>query len=261
MIKLIASDLDGTLIPEGTQTIDPDFWGELEKLLEQGYLFYAASGRQYANMRRLFDGYADRMGFISENGAIVTEKEQVIFVDELPRKLMVSVAEDMIRFPETEICLSGVRACYIRPRTDWFADQIENVLKNATERFEDPASLDDQIVKASVYIHDFDKNVSFIQSFLREKYGAQADFVTAGNGWLDMIMEGSGKGKALEFVMERQGISPEEVMVFGDNQNDISMLKLVSNSYAVESAKPEARACASHTCESVSKILREFLKM
>ena len=107
MIKLIASDLDGTLIPEGTQTIDPDFWGELEKLLEQGYLFYAASGRQYANMRRLFDGYADRMGFISENGAIVTEKEQVIFVDELPRKLMVSVAEDMIRFPETEICLSG----------------------------------------------------------------------------------------------------------------------------------------------------------
>ena len=169
MIKLIASDLDGTLIPEGTQTIDPDFWGELEKLLEQGYLFYAASGRQYANMRRLFDGYADRMGFISENGAIVTEKEQVIFVDELPRKLMVSVAEDMIRFPETEICLSGVRACYIRPRTDWFADQIENVLKNATERFEDPASIDDQIVKASVYIHDFDKNVSFIQSFLRER--------------------------------------------------------------------------------------------
>ena len=112
-----------------------------------------------------------------------------------------------------------------------------------------------------MYIHDFDKNVSFIQSFLREKYGAQADFVTAGNGWLDMIMEGSGKGKALEFVMERQGISPEEVMVFGDNQNDISMLKLVSNSYAVESAKPEVRACASHTCESVSKILREFLKM
>ena len=38
MIKLIASDLDGALIPEGTQAIDPDFWGGLEKLLEQGYL-------------------------------------------------------------------------------------------------------------------------------------------------------------------------------------------------------------------------------
>ena len=92
MIKLIASDLDGTLIPEGTQTIAPDFWGALEQLLEQGYLFYAASGRQYANMRRLFDNYAERMGFISENGAIVTEQEQVVFVDELPRKLAMEVS-------------------------------------------------------------------------------------------------------------------------------------------------------------------------
>ncbi len=54
MIKLIASDLDGTLIPEGTQEIEPGFMEILEELLDRGYLFYAASGRQYANMRRRF---------------------------------------------------------------------------------------------------------------------------------------------------------------------------------------------------------------
>lgn len=261
MIKLIASDLDGTLIPEGTQTIAPDFWGALEQLLEQGYLFYAASGRQYANMRRLFDNYAERMGFISENGAIVTEQEQVVFVDELPRKLAMEVSEDILRFPETEIGLSGVRACHIKPRTEWFANQIENVLKNVAERFDNLEQIDDRIVKVSMYIHDFEKHIGEIQPFFQEKYGAYADFVTAGNGWLDMIAKGSGKGKALRVVMEEHGLQPEEVMVFGDNQNDISMLELTPNSYAMAHAKPEIKKHAGHTCENVSKILREFLKM
>lgn len=54
MIKLIASDLDGTLIPEGTQEIEPGFFEVLSELLDQGYQFYVATGRQYANVRRLF---------------------------------------------------------------------------------------------------------------------------------------------------------------------------------------------------------------
>ena len=49
-------------------------------------------------------------------------------------------------------------------------------------------------------------------------------------------------------------------MVFGDNQNDISMLELTPNSYAMEHAKPDVIPHASHTCKSVTKKLREFLK-
>ena len=43
MIKLIASDLDGTLIPEGTQEIEPGFFEVLSELLDQGYQFYVAT--------------------------------------------------------------------------------------------------------------------------------------------------------------------------------------------------------------------------
>ena len=261
MKKLIVSDLDGTLIPEGTQTIDPDFWPALDRLLEQGYLFYAASGRQYANMRRLFADYGDRIGFISENGSVVTEAEQVVFVDELPPQLMREVAEDMMHFPMAEICLSGVKACYIKPRTEWCANQIENVLQNVTGRFESLDQIDDRIVKSSIYIHDFEKHVGEIQGYFQERYGEYADFVLAGNGWLDMILKGSGKGKALNFVLERKGIDPEDVVVFGDNQNDISMLEAVPCSYAVESAKPEVKTHAARTCASVAGVLREILLM
>ena len=77
MIKLIASDLDGTLIPEGTQEIEPGFFEVLSELLDQGYQFYVATGRQYANVRRLFSDYADRIGFVCENGALANFKDPI----------------------------------------------------------------------------------------------------------------------------------------------------------------------------------------
>ena len=48
MIKLVASDVDGTLVPDGTFEIDPEIYDVIKKLKEKGITFVAASGRQYA---------------------------------------------------------------------------------------------------------------------------------------------------------------------------------------------------------------------
>ena len=54
MIKLIASDLDGTLLLNGAQDLPEEMFDLIPRLKKAGILFAAASGRQYANMRRLF---------------------------------------------------------------------------------------------------------------------------------------------------------------------------------------------------------------
>ena len=54
MIKLVASDIDGTLVPEGTTSINR-FYEIIRKLKEKGILFVGASGRQYSSMRALLD--------------------------------------------------------------------------------------------------------------------------------------------------------------------------------------------------------------
>lgn len=77
---------------------------------------------------------------------------------------------------------------------------------------------------------------------------------------MDMILKDSGKGRALRAVLEQKGLTPKEIIVFGDNQNDISMLELTPNSFAMAHAKPEVQAHASHTCVSVTEYLRTFLK-
>ena len=260
MIKMIASDLDGTLIPEGTQEMEPGFFEVLSELLDRGYQFYVATGRQYANVRRLFDAYADRIGFVCENGALAMAQEQQQYILEVPHEKAITIAEDIMSFPETDICLSGVKACYIQPRSDWFEDQMVNVLRNKTKMFQELSEIDDQIVKIAMYIYDFPKHADRIRALLNEKYGDFADFVWGGNDWLDMIQKNSGKGLALQAILKEKGWKPEELMVFGDNQNDISMLELTPNSYAMEHAKPDVIPHAPHTCKSVTEKLREFLK-
>ena len=74
-----------------------------------------------------------------------------------------------------------------------------------------------------------------------------------------MIVKGSGKGLALQAIMRKKGLTPEEIMVFGDNQNDLSMLELTPNSYAMEHAGQDVKSRAGHTCASVTAFLRDFL--
>lgn len=260
MIKMIASDLDGTLIPEGTQEIEPGFMEVLEELLDRGYLFYAASGRQYVNMRRVFADYADRIGFVCENGSLAMEQEELQYIQEIPREKAFEIARDIMSFPEADICLSGVKACYIQPRTRWYEDQIMNVLKNETVIFKELNEIEDRIVKLAMYVYDFSENAVRIRDFFQDKYGDYAEFVFSGNGWIDVLLKNSGKGLALKTLLEQKGLKPEEIMVFGDNQNDISMLELTPNSYAMAHAKPDVQAHAAHTCVSVTAFLKEFLK-
>ena len=68
MIKLIASDIDGTLVPEGAHKLNPEYHNIIRELDDVGIKFCACSGRQFNSMLELFEPVADRMFFICENG-------------------------------------------------------------------------------------------------------------------------------------------------------------------------------------------------
>ena len=61
MIKLIASDLDGTLLQDGTQELTPRAISLIHSLTQKGIHFVAASGRQYTNERIVFDKIKDEI--------------------------------------------------------------------------------------------------------------------------------------------------------------------------------------------------------
>ena len=74
-IKLIAADMDGTLL-DSKGVLNPDFFSVFEYLRKEGVMFIAASGRQYYNLLKLFDSIKDEIIFIAENGTYVVFHSQ-----------------------------------------------------------------------------------------------------------------------------------------------------------------------------------------
>ena len=54
MIRLIVSDIDGTLVPEGGTYVNPEYMTVIRALLDRGVRFAAASGRQAASIDAVF---------------------------------------------------------------------------------------------------------------------------------------------------------------------------------------------------------------
>jgi HAD superfamily hydrolase (TIGR01484 family) len=69
-IKLIACDLDGTLLHPGEREPRSEAFELIDELHRRGIVFMPASGRQYASLRYLFAPVADELAYVCENGAL-----------------------------------------------------------------------------------------------------------------------------------------------------------------------------------------------
>ena len=73
-IKMICSDIDGTLLQYGKKTLEAEILSQIKALSARGILFCPASGRQYTSLRKLFEPVADCCVFLCENGGVLYKK-------------------------------------------------------------------------------------------------------------------------------------------------------------------------------------------
>ena len=92
----------------------------------------------------------------------------------------------------------------------------------------------------------------------------KAQLAVAGKEWVDCNALGVSKWTAISFLMEKYQLNADEICCFGDNLNDIEMLKNAGTSYAVSNARPEVIEAAKSTCapyweSGVLEVLKSFL--
>ena len=255
MLKLIASDLDGTLL-QGTREISKEAVGMIKKLSEMGILFVAASGRQYPNLRRLFEPVKDDIAYICENGALVVYQGRVLHKDVFDRTLGDEILENILKKESAEALVSGESTCYVQPKQESFYDHIANFVKNDVTLMDDIFRIEEPYLKISVYE---EAGVEEIYPYWKEKFGERATVVTSGFAWLDMMPKGADKGNAMEILQRSLHIRPEECAAFGDNYNDLEMLARVKYSYAAGDAKETVkRACRAET-KRVETVLNNII--
>lgn len=258
MIKLIASDLDGTLLHNGAQELSPYTIDVIRRITQKGIHFIAASGRQYDNERRLFAGMEDEISYIAENGSLCVHKGEVISRGIIPDDLAYRIMHEIKKEPGYEIVASREDTCLIEDNDPEFVNHIVNVMHNTTEIVGDITKVRGPFLKlaiANMHSHDLGPYLRHLQ----EMFSPAVKVVTSGNIWIDFIVPGYNKGTALQKMMDLFGVKPEECMAFGDQYNDVEMLELAGQGYAMSNAAPGIAGHARYVTDSVEEVLEDVL--
>ncbi|WP_124249077.1 Cof-type HAD-IIB family hydrolase [Gordonia sp. X0973] len=241
-IRLVVSDMDGTLLPDGR--VPPEFWPLLAELTERGIAFVPASGRQLATLRGLFAGEpgGEHLSYIAENGTLVTLGAEVVSTTTVPDGFARGVV-DAVRAAVDDGANLGVVVC--RPDGAVIERTDGEFVAECAKYYVELAQVDDltphcrDVLKLAIF--DFDDAARAARRYFD---GLDGQVVVSGKHWIDVMAADANKGHGVRMLQRRLGVTPAQTAAFGDYLNDVEMLAAADHSYAVANAHPTVAARA-----------------
>lgn len=259
MIRLLASDIDGTLMRDGEYSIPPALFPLIRELRARGIYFAACSGRQYSNIRHLFAPVADDIGYICENGSLVIWQDEILSKETIDRAIGQTLLRKILAQPDSEALLSGVHTCYVQPKDPTYVTHMRDYVGNDTTVVNDICAVDEPFIKISLY------RKSGVDDALAAQFTEFAPYLVPAVGrssWMDFLREGCGKGTALDVLCSHLRVDKSECIAFGDNENDLPLVGHAGTLYAMADGHPALIAQADKTTmdvvEEICKLLNEI---
>lgn len=252
MIRLIASDLDGTLLQKDG-TLPSGTFELIRELKQKKILFCAASGRQYANLRRLFAPVADEICYISENGSFVSAQgkcaAQTIGASialPLIQDILGAGMEVLLSIPESSVMLTDAGRA--------FTNDIFYRLKNTCTIVENPAIYAEQYIKISGF---HPSGVAHLAKPLQEKWGKIMHADIAGEKWLDFTL--TNKSDGIRILSGLLDVPSDQMDTFGDQFNDLAMLQTVGHPFLMKNAPEGMKKYSFTICTDVLESIRSLI--
>ena len=230
MIKLIASDMDGTLLDENSR-VPPVTFGLIHELHEAGVHFAASSGRRLDTLHEFFAPVVDEMDFVASNGAQVTVAGELIDREVFSHIGLRRLKETVERFDCLHIALFDRTRSFLLDDEDRFEREIDKDLLSAVRVFDVPDP-EVNILKVSVFCDTpaYTMDMAYV---LQRELGDWFVFAPSGSKWIDVMQMGVSKASGIQQIMEHLGVDASEVMAFGDAMNDYEILRLVGHPIAM----------------------------
>lgn len=258
-VRLVATDLDGTLLhTDGTVTDRTR--AVIDALDRRGLLVVFVTGRPLRWMDALWRHVGDHGLAICSNGAVVYDVagHRIAQVRPIPRDVGLAAA-DAIR-----AAVPG--SAFAVERTDGFGK--EPVFRPDEQgvdelRVAELAEIFDDSVVKLLALHG---ELSPADYWSRVEQVAGRDLTTTWSSvgaLVEMSAAGVTKASTLELLCAEHGISPEEVVAFGDMPNDLALLEWAGTSYAMGNAHASVLECATHVAprndeDGVARVLEEL---
>lgn len=242
MIRLIACDLDGTLL-DGERRLPARLPALLDALDRRGIYFCAASGRQYENVYQTFGGLADRIYYIAENGAVLCKGRERLRSAALPGAYFAHPISIVRETPGLFCVMSCQDSAYFEGAPNPVFD--ENARIYYTER----RFCDDLIeaartkgpYKLAVFCKDRAEEIALpLMQACKDRFSV----MLAGADWVDLMGPDVNKGNGLRDLCGLLGIDPADCMAFGDYLNDLALIEAAGHSYCMENGHPDLKKAA-----------------
>lgn len=251
-VRLIACDLDGTLLDDAKQLPAglPDL---MARLRARGVVFCPASGRQYQTIREQFAPLGGGIPVIAENGSyVVLDGRELcsVCLDAASVRAIVEAARALVQQgTDLGIVLCGKRAAHIERHDRAFTDQVVPYYRSL-ELVDTLDTVEDDILKVAIY--DFESSERNVYPHMK-RFADSLQVVVSGANWLDIMAAGVNKGAGLRALQKALAVSRSETAAFGDYLNDLEMLDDAEHSYAMANAHPQLHARARHIAAANSE--------
>lgn len=224
MIKVIATDMDGTLLDARGQLDLPRLEKILDQLDQRGIRFVIATGNEIHRMRQLLSPLVDRVVLVVANGARIFENNELIqaktWDDAIVNK---ALAHFKGRACQDQFVVTGMKGDFVK----------EGTIFTDLESFMTPEM-----------IEKFYQRMQFVDELTSDLFDGRVRAVSSGYGCIDILQAGIHKAWGLEELLKRWDLKSQEIMAFGDSENDVEMLEMAGIAYAMENADEKAKAVA-----------------
>ena len=242
-IKMIFFDIDGTLLPMHQKQLSKNTLTCLKALQAKGIMIVLATGRSAMTLPT-FNGI-DFDAFLTFNGSVCFNHEGILYHHPIPKEDVKRIYENASAI-HRPIALATMNALVAsgsdQDLADYYAFASQTLIPD--EHFEDYLNQDVYQIMMGAYANEYD---TILEGVTGAKITAWWDRA------VDIIPSGSGKGIAIKKMLELFDFKKENVMAFGDGNNDIEMLQSVGWGVAMSNASDALKAVADDICGSVEE--------
>lgn len=249
MYKLIAIDLDGTLVTDEKE-LTPRTIEVIKKAIQKGIRIILSSGRSFYRLEK----YIEALELKKENQCTICFNGGMI-IQNATKEILYSKNLDMEEVKELINLGRKLKLpIMIYTKDAHYTEKLPDVIVENMKRFE---GMNLKIVRFNEI--NFSEKQNFIYKIcfidkpekiiekrkeiskeMIEKY----EITSSVPEYLEIVKKGIKKSEAIKFVMEKYGIKREEVMAIGDGENDVEMLSFAGLGVAMENAKEDVKKFA-----------------
>ena len=253
MKKILASDLDGTLLKDNTV---PNYnINSLNNLKNSGGIFIIATGRPFNGVNPLIQKYSLEVDYnILLNGALIIDNSNNIILHKtIPFDIIKKISQHTENYSPKISLETGFK-------TYTLGELHDNLPYDEKEIINDIATIKNkEISLVSMYFENTPiKTINEVSTSINTLFGSHC-VAYRNTNYIDIVPIGCSKGNAIDYICSNINANYDNLYTIGDSLNDISMFNITKNSFTFHTSEDILKNYVSNLVNSVSQCIEDYI--